>query len=220
MIHAAPPSWPVFLLLFYFIALWLAVSAVLGFLSGWFELRQWYADDADEAPLLKLRGRSGSMGWGIGLHGILQLRAYPSGLGVRVSPLFGPFQRPLKIPWGEIDAEPGTRFFAPVVKLRFGRRASGTLRISARSWSRLVGAVPQAGGRGAAPMPAAFPASRLSVARAMLLQWATVTALAGAFFYLAPRLNGAREHVPLAVCIGFPAILFGFGQLVHYVRER
>jgi hypothetical protein len=220
MIHAALPPWPAYLFPFFFIALWVGASAVLGFLSGWFELRQWYADDGSEAPLLKLGGQSGSMGAGVGLRGVLKLLAYPSGLGVRISPLFGPFQRPLKIPWGEIDAEPGTRFFAPVVKLSLGRGAKGTLKISARTWSRLVDAVPQAGGLGAVPMPAAFPASRLSVARAMLLQWAAMTAFAGAFFFLAPRLNGTGQHLPLGVCIGFPAILFGFAQLVHYVRQR
>jgi hypothetical protein len=36
------------------------VTTMLGFLSGWFNLQQWYADDGNEEPLLKLRWQCSS----------------------------------------------------------------------------------------------------------------------------------------------------------------
>jgi hypothetical protein len=60
---------------FFFVGMWLVVTVALGFMSGWFSLQQWYADDGNEEPLLKLRSQSGSMGMGVALNGCLKLRA-------------------------------------------------------------------------------------------------------------------------------------------------
>jgi hypothetical protein len=94
---------------------------MLGLMSGWFNLQQWYSDDGGEEPLLKLGGQSGSMGFGVALNGCLILRAYPSGLGVAIWRAFAPFQKPLRIPWSEIDAEPSSSFLIPMVKLHLGK---------------------------------------------------------------------------------------------------
>jgi hypothetical protein len=202
---------------FFFVGLWLVVTTVLGFMSGWFDLRHSYPDDGSEKPLLKLGGQSGSMGM-VSMGGILKLQAYPSGLGVAIWRVFGPFQKPFKIPWNEIEAVKSSSFFVPMMKLRLGKHAIGTLKISARSWTRLVDAVPQTGS-GRIQMPAVERVSRRATVQAMFLQWLVMTGLAGAFFYFALRQNGSEAPVPLAVCIGFPAVVFGIGQLMRYVRE-
>jgi hypothetical protein len=212
------PQWFPFAFPFFFVGMWLAVTTVLGFMSGWFDLQQRYPDDGNEEPLLKLGGQSGSMGAGVALSGILKLRAYPSGLGVGIRRIFGPFQKPLKIPWSEIEAEKSSSFFLPMTKLRLGRPANGTLKISARSWARLVDAVPQTDGR-QVRMPAVERVTRRSTAQAMLMQWLASTSLAAAFFYFASRSNGSQAELPLSVCIGFPAVVFGIGQLIRYARE-
>ncbi|XUU59336.1 hypothetical protein ACRAQ6_07000 [Erythrobacter sp. HA6-11] len=211
-------QWFPFAFPFFFVGMWLCITTILGFLSGWFGLQNQFPDDGDEDALLKLGGQSGSMGIGVSMSGILKLRAYPSGLGVGISRLFGPFQKPLKIPWSEIEASSSSSFLVPMAKLQIGRRAGGQLKISARSWSKLVDAAQQSTAISVA-MPKAERVSRRSTAQAMFLQWLVMTALAAAFFYLAPRLIGAGAGIPLGVAIGFPAVVFGIGQIVRYFRE-
>jgi hypothetical protein len=212
------PLWFPYAFPFFFVGMWLVVTTLLGFMSGWFGLQKWFPDDGSEEPLLKLGGQSGSMGAGVALSGVLKLRAYPSGLGVGIRRIFAPFQKPLKIPWDEIEVEKGSSFFVPVMKLRLGKHAKGKLTISAGSWARLVNAVPQKGSRRVHMQPTSSVASR-SIAQAMLLQWVAITGLVGAFFFFTSRLDGPEAGLPLAICIGFPGVIFGIGQLVRYVRE-
>jgi hypothetical protein len=212
-------QWVPYLFPLLFLAMWFAVTTLIGFMSGWFSVQDWYADDGSEAPLLTLRGLSGTVGRA-GFGGGLQLRAYPASLGIRVLRLLGPFQKPLKVRWSEIEAVPVTRFLLPMVELRLGAPPKGTLRISAGSWARLVDAVPNTATGPGPGLRAAAPVERKSLARAMFLQWLAVSVFVGAFFYLAQRANGAAAWPPLAVCVGFPATVFGIGQLVRYLRER
>lgn len=212
-------SWFPYAFPFFFGGMWLLVTTMLGFMSGWFNLQQWYPDDGSEEPLLQLRGQSGRMGVGVHMGGILKLRAYSSGLGIRVFRVFGPFQKPLRIPWGEIDAVPSSSLFVPMVKLHLGRPENGTLKISARSWSRLVDAVPKGADAKQFQMPTAAPVSTMSFARGMLFQWLLITAVMAAFFYFGSRSGDGQAAVPLGVCIGFPAVIVGIGQLIRYARE-
>lgn len=203
---------------FLFIGMWLIVTTILGFMSGWFSLQQQFPDGGKEEPLLKLRGQSGSMGIGVAMSSSLQLCAYQSGLGLEISRLLGPFQKPLKIPWSEIEARNSSGFLVPMAKLQLGRPAGGRLQISARSWMKLVD-VAQQSTAVAIQMPPALPVSRLSTARGIFLQWLVMTGLAASFFYFAPRLNGVEGAVPIGVAIGFPAIVLGIAQIVRYLRE-
>jgi len=212
-------KWFPYVFPFLFVGMWLLISTVLGSISGWFNLQQWYPDDGSEEPLLKLGGQSGSMGAGVALNGILKLRAYPSGLGVGIWRIFGPFQKPLRIPWGEIEAEQSSSFFLPMVKLQLGKPANGTLKISARSWARLVNAVPKSASGRQFQMPTAAPVSSRSVVLAMFVQWLVISGIGGAFFYFASRSNGAAAALPLGICIGLPAVVVGIGQLIRYARE-
>jgi hypothetical protein len=218
MSDATIQDWFPYVFPFFFVGMWLMVTTILGFMSGWFSLQQQFPDVGNEEPLLKLSGQSGSMGIGVSMSGILKLRAYPSGLGVGISRLFGPFQKSLKIPWSEIEAQSSSGFLVPMAKLQLGRSASGRLKISARSWTKLVD-VAQQSTAVAIQMPPAVRVSRLSTARGMFLQWLVITGLAAAFFYFVPRLNGIEGGLPLVVAIGFPAVVFGIAQLVRYFRE-
>lgn len=218
MSETAIEQWFPYAFPLFFVGMWLCITSILGFLSGWFSLQYQFPDEGDEEPLLKLGGQSGSMGIGVSMSGILRLRAYPSGLGIGIPRLFGPFQKPLKIPWSEIEALNSSSFLLPMAKLQLGRRTGGQLKISARSWSKLVDAARQSTAI-ATPMPNAERVSRQSTAQGMFLQWLVITASAAAFFYFVSRLNGTGEGIPLRVAIGFPAVVFGVGQLVRYFRE-
>jgi hypothetical protein len=106
-----------------------------------------------------------------------------------------------------------------MVKLHLGRPENGMLKISARSWSRLVDAVPQSSGS-QFQMPAAPPVSAGSVARAMFMQWVIMTVILATFFYfVTPRSTALQDGVPIALLIGFPAIIFGIAQLIRFARE-
>ncbi|MEO8547968.1 MAG: hypothetical protein ABI422_06330 [Sphingomicrobium sp.] len=128
---------------FLFLGMWILVTTVLGFLSGWFSLQEWYSDDGNDDPLLKLGWQSGSMGLGVGFNSCLTFVATRRGLSVRIWRIFGPFQRPLLFPWREITVEPSEprRFlFLRMVRLSFGSPPSGSLKIREQTWTKLVAA--------------------------------------------------------------------------------
>ena len=198
---------------FLFIGLWLTITTVLGVLSGWFSLQGQF-ERGDECALLTLRVKSGSMGLGVSMSGILTLAACPSGLRVGIWRMFGPFQRPFLVPWAEIRAESKRVFFVPSTRLRLGLPEVGTLTIDTASWQRLAAF---ASGRAAAALKIE-PVSRGEIGRALLLQWALVAIAAGSFFAIASRQQTASGP-PLAVCFGFPALVFGIPQLMRWLRH-
>ncbi|MES2056471.1 MAG: hypothetical protein V4564_11080 [Pseudomonadota bacterium] len=207
-----PTQLVIFLFPVLFIGMWLMITTMLGAIAGWFTLQQHYPA-SDQPILLKLRARSGSMGPGVALSGILTLSAGPSGLRVGISRLFGPFQKPFLVPWREIRAEAKTFFFVPMVKLSFGNPTNGTLKIDARTWQRLAAH---------SPSISRANASHVSLgqnARGLLLQWACITLIIGSFFYVTSRVGPQSERIPLLACFGFPGILYGFGQLIRFLRQ-
>ena len=135
----ALPGWTAGFLPVLFILFWIAITALLGLFSGWFQLQAQFPRNGDR-PLRRLWMQSGRMGW-VNLNGILTLEACPSGLRVKIWPLFGPFQRPFQVPWDQIDAEPVRFLFMASVRLRFGRPVAGQLTISPRAWERLQAAL-------------------------------------------------------------------------------
>jgi hypothetical protein len=202
---------------FFFIGLWLAVSGVLGLLSGWFMLMRRYPN-TDEEPLVVLYCQSGSMGLGVHMNGILSLGACPSGLRVGMWRIFGPFSRPFFVPWSDIQLEQKTVFLSPRAKLSFGNPVVGTLSVAAPAWQRLA----EASGV-ATPMPQLpFAMSNGAIARNLALQWLAVTALFAAFFYFAPRFmpDGGAGYPPLALCLGVPAFMVGLSMLFRYFGQR
>lgn len=209
------PLWFPFAFPLFFVVIWLLVTTIVGVTSGWFGLQQWYADDRSDEPLLKLKRQSGVMG-GLAINNALILAACHSGLSVRMSRILAPFQRPLLVPWSEIEAEPSRSFFTPMVKLSLGKPSNGTLKIPAHSWARLVEAVGHPAGL---EMPAVAPITQAAVARGMFFEWLIITAVGGAFFLTVSRAAGPAGAIPLAICVGLPAIVFGIAQLVRFARQ-
>ena len=195
--------------------MWLAVTTLLGFFSGWFTLASLYPD-RDEDARLRLGSQSGMMGWGVSMSGILVLSACPSGLRVAIWKIFGPFSRPFFVPWEEIRAAPRQQFFQKMVRLGFGLPEAGVLSIDARAWSRLS----EEAGMARSDPRLLPPESNGQLARSLTLQWLIITCGAAAFYYFTPLLMGAKsgQGPPLAVCILFPAIFFGIAQLFRYGR--
>jgi len=207
--------WLPFAFPLFFAAMWLLSTTLIGLMSGWFGLQQWYADDGNEEPLLKLRGQSGLMGrMGARLNGMLTLGACRSGLSLRVPRFFAPFQKPLLIPWGEIKAEESKSFFTPMVKLSLGDQ--GTLKISASSWSRLIAAARPAT---EVTLPSAPAIGSGSVARGLFFEWLVITVLVGALVTVPARLaGGGSGGLPLALGVAIPAIIVAIAQLIRFAK--
>jgi hypothetical protein len=199
---------------FLFVGMWLAVTTMLGVLSGWFALQQHYPR-GEEEPLLRRRINSASMGLGVHFRRVITVVACRSGLRISASRLMAPFQRPFLVPWSEIEAEETRSFFVPMVRLRFGRPEVGKLTIGARDWQQLSAyAAPQTTRIGNLKVD---PASNRAVGAGLLAQWAIAVAIAGTFFMIGSGSQGAP--LPIWLCYGFPAIAIGAGQLIRWLMQ-
>jgi len=207
-------KWFPFALPVFFVGMWLLITTLIGFMSGWFGLQQWYADDGSEEPLLKLRGQSGRMGFGVQLNNCLTLSACGSGLGISIWRIFSPFQKPLKVPWSEIEAEPSSSFFMPMVKLHLGKPSNGTLKISAQSWHKLVAA---AGPAASVQIPDAPPVDKGAATRAALIEWVVITAIFGTFVLLTSKSQSGGGLSPF-LASAIPAVVAGIIVLIRLAR--
>jgi hypothetical protein len=190
-----------------FIGMWFTVTTLLSFLSGWFTLMRDYGD-ADERPILKLTWQSATMGLGVGLNSILRLEVCPSGLRLGIMRLFGPFCRDIFIPWNDIAVTRRSFLGLTFAILRFGGRGFPKLTLRGPLADRLAQASQGRWPESSIPPPP----TRGKVVTDIFFQWLAVTAFAGAFFSLAPRLVGGAGP-PLTVAIGFPAAVFGVVSL-------
>jgi hypothetical protein len=196
----------------FFAVLWLAVTSLLGFLSGWYSLMRKYPDQ-DEAPILQLKWQSGSMGLGVDMRGILNIAVCEHGLRIGMMKIFGVFCRDLFVPWDEIEVTRKQRFFLNAAELRFGNSALGKLTIPDEVADQLARAA-------SGHWPEAGPISQQSKADVLiseLKRWVFVTILAALFFTLVPRIGSPNgPFPPIWVAIGFPAVAFGFSGVYRY----
>jgi len=197
---------------FFFVGLWLFVTAVLAVLSGWFSLMMRYPN-RPEPPLLKLRWQSGRMGLGVHMNGLLTFSACPSGLRVGMFRLFGIFCRDFFVPWEEVfvDRRQSSWFMGPQARITFG--STGTLTVIATDADQLAAA---AGSRWPEIEPP-IAETRKDVFRRFARLWLISTAFAATFFTVVPRLAAPEvAFPPIPVAILFPAIVFGVGFLIQY----
>jgi len=187
--------------------LWLPITALLGWLTGWFGLMRRYPDNKDQA-LVSPRLLSGTIG---GIQ-VLNLGACPSGLRVAMTRLFGPFLRPFLVPWCEVSAAPSSFLFLPMIKLTFGTSDRPALWIYARTWDQLLERAPAA-----APHPQSLPQfTNQDLLKGLAVQWMIMTALPASFFYFSP----SPPDLSVGACIGVPALLVGCAQIIRYRALR
>src|SRR5262249_7842716 len=117
--------------------IWLTMSVILGFLSGWYSLMIIYPDRQDEV-LLQAQDQSGSMGLWIGMSGILHISVCRSGLRIGILRIFGIFCRNFFVPWPEIRIQRKDYFSGAAAELKFGNPAIGRLTIRASLADRLA----------------------------------------------------------------------------------
>ena len=109
-----------FIFPFYFVALWLLVSAVISFIGGWSALAKRFRRNQPFNGMV-LNGQSGNMRWIAGYGNCLTIGSNPEGLYLAMWPLFRFRHPPLLIPWGEISVKRQRILFFPVVRFGLGR---------------------------------------------------------------------------------------------------
>jgi hypothetical protein len=119
----------------FFAVLWVAITALLGWMSGWHTLMERYPDKPEQ-PALKLTWQTGAMGIGVNYKNVLTLSPCPSGLRVGVMKFFGPFTRDFLVPWRDIKVKRSRVFWLDVAELAFGPH--GKLTIAASVADRLA----------------------------------------------------------------------------------
>lgn len=134
MEHGFPIVFP-----FIFAAVWLLVTVTLSRMSGWRALSDAFPDRADET-LIGFGAASGQMGLGVSYNSCLVITACRQGLRIGVWKIFGPFDRPFFVPWGQLTSERTRSLLGQRVTLCFGRPAIGHLQISSRLADKLAAA--------------------------------------------------------------------------------
>jgi len=197
---------------FFFIGMWLFVSTLLSFLSGWFFLMKKFPDVSDRGEKIKSYSPMGvSMGIGVHFQGVLTLESYPQGLRLKMFRLFGPFNQPIFVPWNQIEVERARQFFMKRAVLYLGERGAFsklvlTEDLANRLWQDMGASWPEKGS-----MP--DTQSSRQIIYKILLRWLGMTLLASSFFILAPRLmtpqGNSNSYPSILVAVLFPAIVFG-----------
>jgi len=121
---------PIFIVLY--ILFWAGLLVILGRLSGWILLAQRYrATEPFEGKRWYLQ--HAQLRWGINYSGCLTVGANPTGLYLRIWPMFRPGHPALFIPWAETKIEMKRSFWmgnymemeftqVPRTKIRFRER--------------------------------------------------------------------------------------------------
>lgn len=202
-------------LVVFFVLMWLLVSVILGFFSGWYSLMRVFPDRPHEEALAIFERESGMVG-PVSMHGILTLSLCSSGLRVGMMKLFGPFAKDFLVPWSAIAVSRKTMLGWRYADLSFG--TSGKLRVSDLLADRLWQTIPQSWPEKG--IPEAVTSTR--VLRHYFLRWMVLTSVASAFFIIAPRLvvHGSGNYPPILVAVLFPAIATGLALSFQCFTRR
>jgi len=137
--HSAPDHFGTYFP-FLFVGMWIFVSYVLAWQSGWARLARCYR--AAEGGVYQFAFSSGRLG-GVGYSSSLNIGADARGLHISAVVLFRLWHAPLCVPWSDIRATLGKRWSRQIVILEFQREPFYALEITAELAAKLA-AVPGA----------------------------------------------------------------------------
>lgn len=201
---------------FFFALLWLAVTVILGFVSGWYSLMRRFPDRL-ETPLRTFKNQSGSMG-PVGARSLLTLSVCPGGLRIGMMRIFGPFSKDFYVPWSEMSVVRRDRFLWKAARIAFGNPSVGSLTLTADLADRLARVAGKSW-----PEPGSFPEeTNVQTAARIFKLWLAMTVFAAAFFIIVPRfaIPSGAARPPIVAAVLFPAIVFGIAALVQYLRRQ
>jgi hypothetical protein len=116
-----PVGWPQFAFILFFAGMWLTVTWLLSYVSGWaFLARHYRAARPFAGRYERIRAsQMGPLGPFGGARNALYVAIDPQGLHLRMFILFRVNCRDLFIPWGEITVTRGRSFFMDFVEFHF-----------------------------------------------------------------------------------------------------
>jgi hypothetical protein len=218
--HTLSPDHFPYFFPFVFAGMWLSISTLLSFLSGWYGLRRRYPDIDERGDRFgSYCAHNSWMGIGVNLRGVLTVESYEKGLRVKFSRFFGPFNKPLFIPWDQIRVERKKGFFQGGAIFTFG--IGGTFSrmglehdLADQLWRVSGGAWPEKG------LPPEFP-SHARVAGTVILKYLPFILLAMAFFTFVPMfvMPNPQNRPPILVAILFPLIAMGIFAMVEWIQK-
>lgn len=131
-----------------FVGLWLLICWTLGKGSGWTTLQDRYPD-RDDACFARLSMQSFSMGKTGRLRtrfkNCVTIEACSTGVRFRLWPLWGMFQRPFFVPWGDIAASEWKLMFLRSAKIRFSGWPDGDMIMPVARWNAIAAVAPEGG---------------------------------------------------------------------------
>lgn len=119
-----------------FSLMWIAITSLLGRISGWRGLERIFPDHA-EPPVETLRFQTARMGV-VNFNNCMRFEICATGLRIAVFRLLGPFLKPLFVPWGQINAERANSPFMKLVTLNLGSQSEGTMIIREKTFDRIA----------------------------------------------------------------------------------
>ena len=143
------PPWALIALFPFF---WVAVSALIGLISGWTRLSETYRHEGTFSGKT-WRSRSGAMRWGMGYSNILTVGANEKGLYLAVFVPFRIGHPSLFVPWSDVVMVGSKGWLVKQTELRFARVPEIPVRLpqelvnsisteAGQHWQRREGGVP------------------------------------------------------------------------------
>ena len=111
-----------------FAAFWIAVTSLIGWLSGWFRLQEEFPDRTMPA-LAVLHMQSARIGMLANYNNCLRVDVCAIGLRLAVPRVLGMFQKPLFVPWNAIHPEDCSVLGIRRYCLRFSGEKPGKVRL-------------------------------------------------------------------------------------------
>jgi hypothetical protein len=126
-----------------FATLWLGITWLIGWTSGWHDLARRFPDRPGPYRA-QFSWRSGYMGrFNAQFRSVLTLGVRNDGLRVSLLWPFAAFNKPFFVPWDQIAAETKEWMFFTGAQLTFGRPPVGTLTIPQSLWDEITKAAPR-----------------------------------------------------------------------------
>ena len=121
-----------------FVCIWVGVTTLIGYMSGWFTLMQQFPD-RDEKPIVQLNWQSGFMGpTGVNFRNVLKIGVCSSGLRFGLLKIFGLFARDFFVPWHAMKATKKEYWMRQVTELSFGKPEVGRLMVYGYTAGRIA----------------------------------------------------------------------------------
>ena len=126
---------PIWAVVVFIVFVWFCITSLLSYFAGWHLLMRAYRKPEGTART-RQRLEWAVMGKDVSYKNVLRISAYEGGLGLERSRFFGPFTRPLMIPWEEVSSTvEGAE--SERIRLKFGDHEQATLVVPKQCWQAI-----------------------------------------------------------------------------------